>query len=719
MHSQTSIAQRWLPFLRWFPLEKKYLWNDLIAGVTVALVLIPQSMAYAQLAGLPPVYGLYASFLPVIFATLFGSSNQLSTGPVAMTSLLTASALTILASPGSDLYIQLAIQLALVAGVIRILMGLLHLGLVVNLLSHPVLTGFTNAAAIIISFSQLSKWLGVPGGHTGRFLTDAWELLQQARHFNEASLFMGLFAFAIIMGFKKWLPRIPGVLVAVILCTVISWKIGFQQEFRAPVSHFADPEIRHLLRELQAKRDSVRVLQNRIQEENKRLKLLREQHPEEETRILAARFEIELLQLELKESQDEVVRIEDDLHRFAFLQSGSDDSLGITLHTIDKAHFPQKTEGPKWHYKKLDGDQVLLIAGGEIVGDIPAGLPQLRAPRISWDAMVTLIPAAFALVLIGFMEAISIAKTISARTREPIDVNQELIGQGVANVVGSFSSAYPVSGSFSRSALNYTMGARTGLSSVVTGIVVMITLLFFTPLLYYLPKAVLAAVIISAVIGLINFKPIILAWKAQRHDGISALATFVATLLFAPHLEMGIYFGAGLTVALYLLRNMTPRVAILGRHPDGTLRDAKLHRLPTCDYIAAVRFDGSLTFVNVTYFEDSILHIISQYPKLRQVLIVCDGINQIDASGVEVIRNVVKHVSSHGIGIAFSGLKKQVLDVLQRTSAYALLGEENIFRTEDQALDALFERVDDPEFDPDKCPLRKRDLQKRRQEGER
>jgi len=253
-----------------------------------------------------------------------------------------------------------------------------------------------------------------------------------------------------------------------------------------------------------------------------------------------------------------------------------------------------------------------------------------------------LLSAAIVIALVGFMEAISIAKAMAAKTKQKIDPNQELLGQGLANLVGACSQAFPVSGSFSRSAVNIGAGARSGLSSVFTGLFVLLTLLLLTPLLYHLPQAVLAAVIIMAVIGLINFGAIKHAWQANRHDGIASIVTFIATLAFAPHLDNGILVGAGLAIVLYLYRTMQPRVAILGRFHDGTLRDAKVNNLPPSEVVTAVRFDGRLYFANVSYFEDTILEAVANNPKASYLLVVGDAINEIDASGEEVMHQVVE-----------------------------------------------------------------------------
>jgi len=295
--------------------------------------------------------------------------------------------------------------------------------------------------------------------------------------------------------------------------------------------------------------------------------------------------------------------------------------------------------------------------------------------------------------LVGFMEGISIAKSMAATTRQRIDPNQELIGQGVANIVGSFNQSFPVSGSFSRSAVNFRAGARTGMSSVFAGLIVLLTILFLTPLLFHLPQSVLAGIIMMAVAGLINFEAIKHAWQAHKHDGVSAVVTFIATLFFAPRLDLGILVGASLAIILYLSRTMKPRVLLLGRHADGTLRDAKLNNLPTSDNIIAMRFDGCLYFGNVPYFEDAILEMVAEKPKAKYLLLLGDGINQLDASGEELIHHLVKRLRENGVTLVFSGMKKQVMDIMRHTGLADLIGSENFFRNEDIALEALYGRM--------------------------
>ncbi len=269
--------------------------------------------------------------------------------------------------------------------------------------------------------------------------------------------------------------------------------------------------------------------------------------------------------------------------------------------------------------------------------------------------------------LLGFMEAISIAKAMAARTGQRLDPNQELIGQGLANIVGSFSQSYPVSGSFSRSAVNFQAGAVTGLSSVFSSLVVLVTLLFFTPLLYHLPQSVLAAIIMMAVIGLLNVSGFVHAWKAQKYDGMISVISFVATLGFAPHLDKGIMLGVVLSLALYLYRNMKPQMALLSKTPRGDYRDAERWKLDTCRHVAVLRFNGSLFFANVNYLEDVVLDTVASMPELRHVLIVGNGMNELDASGEVLLSQLVSRLRERELDISFSGLNDHVLDVMKRT----------------------------------------------------
>jgi len=566
---------RFLPFLSWIDKCKdpSVLMADIIAGITVALVLVPQSMAYAQLAGLPPYYGLYASFLPGIVAALFGSSRQLATGPVAVVSLMTAAALEPLALT-PDMYVAYAIALALMVGIFQMMLGILRLGVLVDFLSHPVVIGFTNAAAIIIATSQLSKIFGVVVEKGEHHYDTIWSVIVAAStDTHMLTLGMGLLAIAIMALMKKFTPKLPNVLTAVVVTTLLSYFMGYEGQ------------------------------------------------------------------------------------------------------------------------------------GGKVVGTVPAGVTMPGVPEgLSWDILVQLITTAVIISIIGFMEAISIAKAMAARTRQRLEPNQELIGQGLGNLVSGLFQGYAVSGSFSRSAVNINAGAITGFSAVVTGLAVGATLLFLTPLLYHLPQATLAAVIMMAVINLVKIEPIIYAWRVQPHDGIVAIVTFVLTLLVAPHLETGIVTGVLLSLGLFLFRTMRPRISLLSRDPDGTLRDAEVRQLATCENISLIRFDGPLFFANTGYFNDTVLDRVAAKPDLKFVIIDAEGINEIDATGEEMLHELDKRLQTAGIELIIARAKKQIMDILKRTGFVEAMGTDRFFRLRTHAFEYAWEKLGDNHAET--CPLK-------------
>ena len=689
-----AYLTKFLPFLRWFPMKGDMLRADFMAGITVALVLIPQSMAYAQLAGLPAYYGLYAAFLPVAIAALFGSSNQLGTGPVAVVSLLTASSLAVLAVPGSPDFIALAIMLALLVGIIQLLLGVFKLGVIVNFLSHPVIVGFTNAAAIIIGLSQVSKLFGVPMGRSEVFINDIVGVFQQIGDTHMPTLAMGVLAIAIMWSLKKFLPKWPGVLIAVVITTVLSYAIHFEKNATAKPEQIADANLAALVTQSMNAAKRVDDLNADITRKSAELKKFHKEHGEQHVRAVQLEAELGLTRIEAKAAEQAFSTEKAALKTLQVVRSVDAEGNTVAVYPVGQAPAGASLDETEYRIRKLNAAGFKLEGGGEVVGGIPEGLPSISAPTVNLDMLGSLLSAALVISLVGFMEAISIAKAVAAKTKQRLDPNQELIGQGLANVVGSMTQAFPVSGSFSRTAVNMNAGAKTGLASVITAAFVLLTLLFLTPLLYHLPQAVLAAIIIMAVIGLVNFGAVKHAWQASRHDGIAAIVTFIATLAFAPHLDSGIMVGAGLAIGLYLYRTMKPRVAILGRHSDGTLRDIKVHpELPTSPHLLAVRFDGSLYFANVSYFEDAVLEAVAERPEIKHVLIVGNGINQLDASGEEVIHHLVDRLKGGGVTLVFSGLKKQVLDVMRATHLIEAIGEDNLFPGEDQAIAAIYERL--------------------------
>jgi len=569
------VRHRLLPFLAWLGEIRKpeILRADLIAGITVALVLVPQSMAYAQLAGLPVYYGLYASFLPGIIAALFGSSRQLATGPVAVVSLMTASALEPIAGANPELYVAYAIMLALMVGLFQVTLGLLRLGVLVNFLSHPVVFGFTNAAAIIIGASQLDKLFGVTVEKTEHTYETVINTLVVAMHSaHPETLLMATLALAIMIGLRRYLPKAPNVLTAVVVTTLLSWRFGFES------------------------------------------------------------------------------------------------------------------------------------MGGQVVGTIPAGLPPVALPSLDVQVMIQLLGITAVISVIGFIEAISIAKAMAVRTRQHLDASQELVGQGMGNIMSSLSGGYAVSGSFSRSAVNLSAGARTGFSAVVTGIAVGITLIALTPLLYHLPEATLAAVIIMAVTNLVKVDPIRQAWKVQRHDAVVAVVTFVLTMVWAPHLDKGIIVGVITSLGLFLYRTMSPRVVVLSRDPDGTLRDADMRKLQTCRNIAVIRFDGPLYFANTGYFEDKIMERVAFKPELKFVIIDAEGINEVDATGEEMLHNLIGRLQAAGVELIIARAKQQLQDTFERTRLIERLGRDHMFALRTQAFNYAWERLGDNHAET--CPLR-------------
>jgi SulP family sulfate permease len=693
---------RLLPFLGWFPMDGTSVRADIVAGTTVALVLIPQSMAYAQLAGMPAYYGLYTAFLPVVAGALWGSSRQLATGPVAMISLLAGSVLAPLAAVGSEHYVVLAIALTFLVGCIQFGLGVFRMGLIINFLSHPVVSAFTTAAAIIIGLSQLNKLLGVPIGRSSSFLVDVWGVVLQLADTHLPTLAFGLGALALMWLMRRYAPKLPGVLIAVAAATAISWATEFERVATGTIEQVEDAEVRDLANAyIDARRHAQQLTAERAAK-NAELKFAEQSLAEGGAHAVALAYQINLLTLQIDDAQKENRNRARFLRKFSFERARDEGAnAGFQIQGTSSV----KTDGRRWRIRSVDEQGVRFSGGGEVVGAIPQGLPTLAAPRLDFDTLASLLSTALVIALVGFMEAISMAKAIATKTRQRLDPNQELIGQGLANLAGSFTQCFPVSGSFSRTAVNFNAGARTGLASVVTALIVMLTLFFFTPLLYHLPQSVLAAVIMLAVTSLVNFRAMRAFWRAQRHDGVTAIVTFCATLLVAPHLDLGILVGASLAILLYLYRSMHPRLAVLGRHPDGTLRDAALYGLPLSEHLAAVRFDGQLYFANVPYFEDCILDVVARFPKAKHILVVANGINQIDASGDETIRHLVAQLRDSGITLAFSGMKTQVKAVLAATGTLAIIGEGNLFVREDEGVLALMERIDDPAFDATACVL--------------
>ena len=571
-----EFVSRFIPYLNWIGELKNpnVVWKDCVAGLTVALVLIPQSMAYAQLAGLPAYYGLYASFLPVIVASLFGSSRQLQTGPVAVVSLMTATALEPLASANPEGYLAYAAVLAIGVGIFQMSLGLLRLGVLVEFLSHSVVIGFTNAAAIIIGASQISKLFGVTAETGHHFYLTIWNVIVEAsKNTHFLTLAMGVFALILIFGLKRYAPKVPGVLTAVVVTSVVSYLIGYES------------------------------------------------------------------------------------------------------------------------------------LGGKVVGNVPAGLPAINIPRVDLSIALELISDAIVIAIVGYMEAISIAKAIAVQTRQRIDANQGLVGQGLSNITSGISGAYPVAGSFSRSAVNMSAGAKTGFAAIVTGLIVAVSLilLYVSQYLYHLPQATLAAVIISAVLNLIRIKQIKYAFRVHSHDGFIAVLTFVLTLILAPHLEQSIFVGVLLSLGLFMYRTMYPRISVLSRHSDGTLRDAQANILKTCPNITILRFEGPLFFASAMYFEEKVLERVAAKPDLKFIIIDAEAITEIDATGEDMLHQLSQRLVALGIELVFARTKRQVMNVFVRTGFAGPDWIDHFYRSDERAIEFAWKSITDCEHEV--CPL--------------
>ena len=694
------------PFLAWFKdMSIATLKRDAMAGMTVALVLIPQSMAYAQLAGLPAYYGLYAAFLPPMIASLFGSSRQLATGPVAVVSLMTAASLEPLATAGSGSFIAYAILLSVFVGLFQLSLGVLRLGLVVNFLSHPVVNGFTNAAAIIIATSQLSKLFGVSVDNAEHHYETIYNVVSSALHYTHwPTLGVGVLALAIMLGLKRLYPKAPAVLVAVVVTSVISWGAGYEHNRQVELSAIQSPAAVAAITAFNEATAHLGQLATQRTQATAALDAAKKQG-DFNAQVAA---ESELMRINHDMEQQKLVSRHQRTVLRSMLFSAESQPAGARIYPAGQAPADVETDGRTWRLKvgntPLNADSLLLSGGGAVVGAIPEGLPSFSIPKFDAAMALHLLPYAMIIAILGFMEAISIAKAMADKTGQRLDPNQELIGQGLANLLGAATSSYPVSGSFSRSAVNLQAGAVTGMSSVITSVMVLGVLLFFTPFLYHLPQAVLAAVIMMAVAGLLNFSGIVHAWQAQRCDGVVAVVTFVATLAFAPHLDKGIMIGVALSLGVFLYKSMRPKVRSLSMAEDHVLRCAEEYGLVECQHVDVIRFEGPLFFANASHLEDAISERRLSKPNLRHIILVAKGINGMDASGMEALARVVDSCRRAGVDFSLAGVNESVMGVLRRTHLLETIGTDHLFPDAPTAIRAVHEQTKD-EACGGSCPL--------------
>ena len=700
------MLKRFFPFTGWFEQYRfESLKADAVSGLTVALVLIPQSMAYAQLAGLPAYYGLYASFLPPLVASLFGSSRQLATGPVAVVSLLTAATIEPLARTGTPGYIAYAILLAIIVGGFQFCLGVLRLGIVINFLSHPVINGFTNAAAIIIASSQLSRLFGVIVDKADFHYETIYQVLKSAIQYTHWPTFaMGLFAFLVMHGLRRISSKIPSVLVAVVVTSAFTWVSGVHETHVVEMDHMQSKLAKKRVVAFNQSVDEIRILLEKrggLHTEFERID--RNKNP-----YAALDFEhrIKRIGIQIDGVKEKIRRIRHELRHMLFLGVRGTDNTLLFVPKLGLSTNNQK--GKIWRIKvgnaPLDPENLLFSSGLDVVGDIPQGLPTVSLPHIDFSTILYLLPYAAIISLLGFLEAISIAKAIAAKTGQHLDPNQELIGQGLANILGAATQSYPVSGSFSRSAVNLQSGAASGLSGIFTSITVGIVLLFLTPLLYYLPQSVLAAIIMMAVLDLLNVSGFIHAWRAQWYDGVISVIAFICTLVFAPHLDRGILVGAVLSLAVFLYKSMRPHVTSLSLYDDEALHDSITYCLSECRFMEVVRFDGPLFFANATYLEDQIdAHLLTK-KELKHFIVLANSINDMDATGEEALSLIIDRIRSAGLDISFCGVNRYVMAVLKRTHLLAKIGEDHLYSTIDQALKEVHKKTHSG-AEEELCPL--------------
>lgn len=547
-----------LPILDWLPnYKKEWFKGDLAAGITVGIMLIPQGIAYALIAGLPPIYGLYTALIPQIVYAIFGTSRQLAVGPVAMDSLIVATGVATLAEVGSDHFIEFAIMLAFIMGLLQILFGVFRLGFIVNFLSKPVISGFTSAAALIIGFSQLNNLLGIQLERNNKLQNLLIEAYYHLHEIHWLTFAIGTLSIITIILIKKYLKKLPSALIVV----VISILIG----------------------------------------------------------------------------------------KFFHL-----DQLGVS-----------------------------------IIGEIPEGLPDFRVPSFDKKTVMDLFPIALTLSFIAFLEAISVAKAIEANHPEyRVTPNQELIALGMGNFIGSFFQTYPATGGFSRTAVNEQSEAKTPLSALISAAIIALTLLFLTPIFYYLPKAVLAAIIMVAVFSLLDFSIPKQLLKFSKRDLIILNITLIVTATVG--IKEGIFVGVILSLIMLIYKSTKPHIAILGKVPNTHFyRNRKRFKdVEIDDEILIIRFDAQLHFANTTYFKDKLQEFsIYKGEKLKLLIIDGESINSLDSSAIYALIEILDYFNRKKVTIAFTGLKGPVRDKMIKSGFMEKANEDLFFMSIQEAVD--------------------------------
>lgn len=559
---------KYFPFLRWQDMvNRRTVRADIIAGLTGAIIVLPQGVAFAIIAGLPPQYGLYSAIVPAIIAALFGSSHYLISGPTTAISIVIFTTISPLATPLSPEYIGMVLTLTFLAGLFQFGLGVARLGALVNFVSHSVVVGFTAGAAVLIATSQMSNIIGVTVPKKHSFIHIWVEVLSRISETNLYVLSIAIVTLLVAVVFKMLLPRWPGMLVGMIVGSVMA----------------------------------------------------------------------------------------------VFLNASEH--------------------------------------GVRLVGALPAHLPPLSHPDLTMSSLRQLAPAALAVAMLGLAEAVSIARSVATKSEQRIDSNQEFIGQGLSNIVGSFFSSYASSGSFTRTGVNYNAGAKTPMAAVFAAVSLALILLLIAPLTAYLPIPAMAGILLLVAYSLIDVHHIRRIVRTSRPEAVILLITFLATLLV--ELEFAIYVGVILSLLLYLNRTSHPHFVTMVPNPESRRRSFIniLHSpMPECPQLKVIRIDGSIFFGAVNHIAEEIDKLRKQDPEQCHILILGSGINFIDVAGCEMLATVAHSLHMTGGKLYLSGLKGEVLEVLRRGGYLKQIGEENIFRTKTEAVRSIVARLD-----PQRC----------------
>lgn len=570
MHTRKALSD-YLPILRWSRQYRRALFrDDALAAVIVGIMIIPQALAYAMIAGMPPVAGLYASIFGLAVYALFGTSNTLSVGPVAVISLMTAAALGKLALDTPIEYAAAAMTLALLSGIILLLMGIARLGIMANFLSHPVISAFITASCLIIALSQMKYLLDIQAsGHAlPEMLSSMFYSLPDT---NFITLGIGTGAVIFLVWCRSGLGR--------------------------------------LLKSL-----------------------------------------------------------------------GASPNLSLLITRTSPLFVILVMTLLAWGFR-LDEQ------GVELLGVVPPGLPGLTSPDLSRDLLSSLLGSALLISIIGYVESISVAQSLAARRRERIDLDQELIALGASNIAVSFTGGFPVTGGFARSVVNFEAGAASPAAGLLTAGLITLVALFFTPLLFWLPEVALAAIILVAVLALVDFSVFRKSWSYSKADFIAASLTLVLTLLVG--VEFGVAAGVLASIGIHLYRTSQPHVAVVGRVP-GTehFRNINRHQVETFENILSVRIDESLYFANTRYLEDLVFSLVAEKPNLEHVILMCTAVNKVDMSALDSLQNINDTLLSLGIKLHLSEVKGPIMDKLEATEFFQTLSG-NYYLSHNQAVEDL------------------------------